>query len=126
MDVSDAQQHSFLGTITNTSHDSITIFFKRYQSLPCGWISSICFGVNCFSAATDSASYVIEPVDSIVHSIRLTVDLTAAAAESPASSAINITIGAGGWNSKDTLPLQFFGTYAPSDPPSIFSFTMNK
>src|SRR4051812_22479824 len=53
-DVSDGKQHAYLGSISNLSHDSLQIFFRRQQNQPCGWTSSICFGTLCYPATQDS------------------------------------------------------------------------
>ncbi|MDP4221430.1 MAG: T9SS type A sorting domain-containing protein, partial [Bacteroidota bacterium] len=43
------------GDITNLTNGTVRIIFNRkHLRIPDGWTSSVCFGTNCFSPATDS------------------------------------------------------------------------
>jgi len=122
-DVSDGKQHAYLGSISNLSHDSLQIFFRRQQAVPCGWTSSVCFGSLCFPATQDSASTWLAPVDSPFHAVGLTLDINPALSENHDTSRVYITIGAGdAMASKDTILYPFVTTFAPSDPPVIFNW----
>jgi hypothetical protein len=117
--VNDGKQHAYLGTITNRTDDTLQVFFRRQQDVPCGWTSSVCFGSLCFPATQDNAVTLLAPGQSLA----LTLDINPALSEHPDTSHVYITLGAGDMAaSSDTMLYHFVTTFEPSNPPIIFGW----
>jgi hypothetical protein len=50
----DFGDHTITGTIDNLTDSAIGLNFHRFQRLPYGWQSSVCFGALCLSPSSDS------------------------------------------------------------------------
>ncbi len=120
-DVSDGTEHSFLVNVRNVTAAPISIYFSRSQHLPTGWISSVCWGLNCYSFLVDSMPYTVQPNTSAL----LTLDLTPALDDEPDSSIVWLRIGVVGGAASDTVLLPFYATYNPPDPPLVFQWGGN-
>ncbi len=110
--------HSFTVTVHNTSSNPQSIYFRRYEQLPVGWSSSVCWGVNCYTAGDDSEAFLIA-ADS---SAQLILNFTPAIYDAPDSGSVWLRVGPVG-TSTDTVQLPFSGTFVPGNPPIIFTWS---
>ena len=111
--------YPFIGSLTNTSSDSLRIQFDRVQIVPRGWSSSVCFGQSCYAPSVSQASDVFAPGESrqlIVHQYPTTSDV-------PDTMTIYLRISTPDLNEADTTLLTLVTYYTPPDPPLIFKFS---
>ena len=118
LNVSDGQTHSSNVTVRNISSTPQTIYFFRYQHIPDGWLSSVCWGTHCYPSTDSSESFTIAPDSAAT----LILDLTASLYDQPDSGAVWLRVGVVG-STTDTVLLPFYGTFFPSNPPVIFSWS---
>ncbi len=104
--------YEYTGTITNIDTKADSIKFLRTQYLPCGWTSSICFGTNCYSPLTDSATYYFPPnvpTSLIIH-------LFPSFSSVPLAPVMHFKFTSVNGPVADTMLVVLTSSYTPSDP----------
>jgi hypothetical protein len=122
MDVSDGKDHTFNGTITNTADTALYLFFRRYQVVPNGWTSSVCFGSSCYANTVDSMGQVF----GARQSQKLIIHAVPALEEKPDSCTIFLTLGSASGNPADTTMIAVKAYFWPGPHPIIFKLDDSK
>src|SRR5882724_11558932 len=55
----DSLDHPFFGNFTNLTDTLLLVSFHRFQNLPYGWWTSICFGGNCLRETIDTPTVAL-------------------------------------------------------------------
>lgn len=109
--------YDYIATLQNTAKQPLQMQFKRLQSLPCGWQSSICFGSFCYSSEKDSDVYTVTE-DSILLIIHVYSNVGAA----PVAPVVYLTLAALDGNPDDTMQIAVRTNYTPSAEPHFFEW----
>ncbi|HEY3874923.1 MAG TPA: hypothetical protein VGM92_05570, partial [Candidatus Kapabacteria bacterium] len=109
---------TFETLIQNPSDTVLPITFIRTQTLPPGWQTSVCWGINCFAATDNSETYDIPPHGNG----QLSLNFNPALSDFSDSLTTYLEV-ADSLNPSDAVMLPFRVNFVPANPPLVFSWT---